>query len=92
MTKPCTVEHFKKILDSLVDSGFGNMTILLGNSTPLSEDSISINYLTNELLIRNTGYDKKLFDAADELKTRIDVAVKHYLAECYRAGRDVKED
>ena len=40
--KACTVDDFKKILDSLSDHGFGSMPILLGTGTPLLEDSICI--------------------------------------------------
>ena len=40
------------------------MSILLGSDTPLLKDSISINYMTNDLLIHNTYYDKKIVGAA----------------------------
>lgn len=59
-----TVDSFKKILDELSVHGYGDMSILLGSDTPLLKDSIGINYMTNDLLIRNTYYDKKLVDAA----------------------------
>ena len=87
-----TVDTFKKILDKLSDHGYGDMSILLGNDTPLLRDSININYMTNDLLIRNTYYDKKLVDAAEELKDNIDESINLYLAECYRAGIDIKEE
>ena len=87
-----TVDTLKKILDSLHDGGYGDMPILLGNDTPLLRDSININYMTNDLLIRNTYYDKKLVDAAEELRVNIDVSIKHYLAECYRANMIIKEE
>ena len=87
-----TVDSFKKILDKLSDHGYGDMFILLGNDTPLLQDSISINYFNNELLIRNTYYDKKLVDAAKELKDNIDESIKRYLAECYHSTISIKED
>ena len=87
-----TVDTFKKILDKLSNHGYGDMSILLGNDTPLLKDSISINYMTNKLLIRNTYFDKKLVDAAKELKDNINESIKHYLAECYHAGMNIKED
>ena len=86
-----TVDSFKKILDELSDHGYGDMTILLGNDTPLSQDSISVHYMTNNLLIRNTYYDKRLTNAAEKLKDSINKDIKTYLADCYRAGRDIKE-
>lgn len=85
-----TVDSFKKILDELSVHGYGDMSILLGSDTPLLQDSISINYFNNELLIRNTYYDKKLVDAAKELKDNIDESIKQYLAECYHAGMNIK--
>ena len=86
-----TVDSFKKILDELSDHGYGDMTILLGNDTPLSQDSISVHYMTNNLLIRNTYYDKRLPNAAEKLKDNIDESIKQYLAECYHAGMNIKE-
>ena len=90
--KACTVDEFKKILDSLSDHGFGSMPILLGTGTPLLEDSICVNYLENKVLIRNLYYDKQLVDAAEKLKDSISKDVKTYLADCYYAGRDIKEE
>ena len=87
-----TVDTFKKILDKLSEHGYGDMPIVLGTDTPLLKDSIGINFMTNELLIRNTYYDKKLVDAAKELKDNIDASVKQYLAECYHAGMNIKEE
>lgn len=87
-----TVGTFKKILDELSDHGYGEMSILLGSDTPLSQDSISIRYMTNDLLIRNTYYDKQLTNAAEKLKDNIDESIKQYLAECYHAGMNIKED
>lgn len=87
-----TVDAFKKILDELSVHGYGDMSILLGSDTPLLKDSIGINYMTNDLLIRNTYYDKKLVDAAEKLKDNIDESIKHYLAECYHAGMNIKEE
>ena len=87
-----TVDEFKKILDSLSDGGFGNMPILLGTETPLLEDSIYINYLENKMLIRNSYYDKQLVDAAEKLKDSISKDIKTYYADCYCAGRDIKEE
>ena len=86
-----TVGTFKKILDELSDHGYGDMTILLGNDTPLLQDSISIHYMTNKLLIRNLYYDKQLVDAAEKLKDSINKDIKTYLAECYHAGMNIKE-
>lgn len=87
-----TVDNFKKILDELSDHGYGDMSIVLGTDTPLLKDSIGINFMMNQLLIRNTYYDKKLVDAAKELKDNIDESIKQYLAECYRAGMNIKEE
>ena len=87
-----TVDTFKKILDELSVHGYGDMSILLGSDTPLLKDSIGINYMTNDLLIRNTYYDKKLVDAAEELKDNVNASIKHYLAECYHAGMNIKEE
>lgn len=86
-----TVDSFKKILDELSVHGYGNMSILLGSDTPLLKDSIGINYMTNNLLIRNTYYDKQLTNAAEKLKDNIDESIKQYLAECYHAGTNIKE-
>ena len=87
-----TVDEFKKILDSLTYHGFGNMPILLGTDTPLFDDSIYIDYLENKMLIRNSYYDKQLVDAAEKLKDSISKDIKTYYADCYRAGRDIKEE
>ena len=87
-----TVDSFKKFLDELSDHGYGDMSIVLGTDTPLLKDSIGINYMTNKLLIRNTYYDKKLTNAAKELKNNIDESIKQYLAECYRATMNIKEE
>ena len=87
-----TVDSFKKILDELSVHGYGDMSILIGEDTPLLQDSICIDYLNNDLLIRNTYYDKKLVDAAEELKDNVNASIKHYLAECYRAGMNIKEE
>ena len=87
-----TVDEFKKILDSLSYHGFGNMPILLGTDTPLFDDSIYINYLENKMLIRNSYYDKQLVDAAEKLKNSINKDIKTYYADCYRAGRNIKEE
>ena len=87
-----TVDSFKKILDELSVHGYGDMSILLGSDTPLLKDSIGINFMTNELLIRNTYYDKKLVDAAEELKDNVNASIKQYLAECYRATMNIKEE
>ena len=87
-----TVDEFKKILDSLSYHGFGSMPILLGTDTPLFDDSIYINYLENKLLIRNSYYDKQLVDAAEKLKDRSSKDIKTYYADCYCAGRDMKEE
>lgn len=87
-----TVDSFKKILDELSDHGYGDMSIVLGTDTPLLKDSISINFAMNNLLIRNTYYDKKLVDAAKELKDNIDESIEQYLAECYRATINIKEE
>ena len=87
-----TVDELKKILDSLSYHGFGNMPILLGTDTPLFDDSIYIDYLENKLLIRNSYYDKQLVDAAEKLKNSISKDIKTYYADCYCAGRDIKEE
>ena len=87
-----TVDSFKKILDELSVHGYGDMAIVLGTDTPLLKDSIGINFMTNKLLIRNTYYDKKLVDAAKELKDNIDESTEPYLAECHRAGMNIKEE
>ena len=87
-----TVDSFKNILDELSVHGYGDMSILLGSDTPLLKDSIGINFMTNDLLIRNTYYDKKLVDAAEELKDNIDESIKQYLSECYRATMNIKEE
>ena len=87
-----TVDSFKKILDELSDHGYGDMPILLGTDTPLLKNSIGINFMTNKLLIRNTYYDKKLVDAAEELKDNIDESIEHYLVECYNATTNIKEE
>lgn len=88
----CTVDSFKKTLDALSDHGYGNMPIFLGNDTPLLKDSICVNYMENQLLIRNTWYDKQLVDTAGKLKDRIDKAINKYISDCYHVGMDVKED
>ena len=87
-----TVDPFKKILSELSVHGYGDMSILLGSVTPLLKDSISINYMRNDLLIHNTYYDKKIVDAAEKLKNNIDESIKQYLAECYHAGINIKEE
>lgn len=87
-----TVDSFKKILDELSVHGYGDMSILLGSDTPLLKDSIGINFMTNELLIRNTYYDKQLVDAAEKLKDNVNASIKQYLAECYRATMNIKEE
>ena len=86
-----TVDTFRKILDEISALEHGDMSILLGSVTPLLKDSISINYITNDLLIHNTYYDKKIVDAAEKLKNNIYESIKQYLAECYHAGMNVKE-
>ena len=86
----CTVDSFKKILDALTELGYGDMSILLGNDTPLLHDSICINYMTNNLLIRNTYYDKKIVDAAEKLKDSIIRGIEGYRADCYHAGMNIK--
>ena len=90
--KAYTVDEFKKILDSLSYHGFGSMPILLGTDTPLLDDSIYVNYVENKLLIRNSYYDKQLADAAERLKDIISKDIKTYLADCYYAGMDIKEE
>ena len=87
-----TVDSFKKILDELSVHGYGDMSILLGSDTPLLKDSIGINFMTNELLIRNLYYDKQLVDAAEKLKDNVNASIKQYLAECYRATMNIKEE
>lgn len=87
-----TVDTLKKILDSLHDGGYGNMPILLGENTPLLNDSISIRYHDNGLLICNSYYDTQLQNAATKLKASIDIAIKDYLHDCYDAGINIKED
>ena len=87
-----TVDSFKKILDELSVHGYGDMSILLGSDTPLLKDSIGINFMTNELLIRNTYYDKQLVDAAEKLKDNVNASIKQYLAECYRATMNIKDE
>ena len=87
-----TVDTFRKILDEISALGHGDMSILIGRVTPLFKESISINYMTNDLLIHNTYYDKKLVDAAKELKDNIDESIKQYLTECYHAGMNIKEE
>lgn len=81
-----TVDSFEKILNELSVHGYGDMSIVLGTDTPLLKYSIGINFMTNELLIRNTYYDKKLVDSAKELKDNIDESIKQYLAECHNAA------
>lgn len=88
----CTVDSFKRIVVALSELGYGNMPIFLGNNTPLLKDSICINYIENQLLIRNMYYDKQLIDAAEKLKDRIGKDIECYLADCYRAGLEIKED
>ena len=85
-------DSFKKILNELSVHGYGDMSVVLGTDTPLLKDSIGINFMTNKLLIRNTYYDKKLVDATKELKDNIDESIKQYLAECYRATTNIKEE
>ena len=87
-----TVDSFKKILNELSVHGYGDMPIVLSTDAPLLKDSIGINFMTNKLLIRNTYYDKKHIDAAKELKDNIDESIEHYLAECYRAAMNIKEE
>lgn len=86
-----TVDSFKKILDELSVHGYGDMSILLGSGTPLLKNSICINYMTNDLLIRNTYYDKQLTNAAEKLKDNIDESIRQYIAECYRDPMNIKE-
>lgn len=69
------------------------MPIFLGNTTPLLNDSISIDYISKQLLIRNTYYDKEMTDASCKFKDTIDSAIQNYISTCYKAGRDInKED
>ena len=88
----CTVDGFKKILDALSEHGYGKMSILLGNDTPLFSDSISINYMENQLLIRNMYYDKQLVSAAEKLKDSINRGIEEYCSDCYHAGMNIKAE
>ena len=87
-----TVNSLKKILDELSANGCGDMRIFLGNTTPLLNDSICIDYISKQLLLRNTYYDKAMTDAAYKFKDDIHSAIQNYICDCYKAGRDNKED
>ena len=88
-----TVDSLKKLHDELSANGCGNMPIFLGNSTPLLDDSISIDYIKRQLLFHNTYYDKAMTDASYKFKDAINSAIQNYICDCYKAGRDInKED
>lgn len=87
-----TVDSLKKILDELSTNGCGDMRIFLGNTTPLLNDSISIDYISKQLLLCNTYYDTAMTDAAYKFKDAINSAIKNYIYDCYKSGRDNKED
>ena len=85
-----SVGSLKKLLDKLSDNGCDDMTIYLGDDTPLLEDAISLDYINKQLLLRNTYYDKTMVDAAREFKNAIDSAITDYIYKCYNAGRFIK--
>lgn len=85
-----TVNSLKELLDKLSANGLGDMSICLGDDTPLLEDAICLDYISKQLLLRNTYYDKKIVDAAREFKDNINSAIQSYICKCYNAGRYIK--
>lgn len=85
-----TVKSLKELLDRLSANGCDDMTICLGDDTPLLKDAISLDYISKRLLLRNTYYDKAMADAAREFKSTIDSAIRAYICNCYDAGRFIK--
>ena len=88
--KQLTVKSLKELLYKLSDNGYDDMTIYLGDDTPLLEEAISLDYINEQLLLRNTYYDKTMVDAAREFKNTIDSAITDYVCKCYKAGRFIK--
>lgn len=90
MSKQMTVDQLLEKLSSISQSGHGDMLIFLGENYPLLEDAIGIWIIENKLLIRNTYYDKKMEEALKKAADSMESVYRTYLADCYKAGRDVE--
>jgi len=93
MSKQITVNQLLNKLNTLSQSGYGDMPIFLGEKYPLLEDSISVNPCENKLHIRNTYYDEKMAEAMRKAINGMEDVHRTYIADCYKAGRgmDIKE-
>ena len=93
MDNQITVSKLLNILDGLLQSGFGDAPVFLGENYPLLEDSISANLCENKLHIRNTYYDEKMAEAMRKAINGMEDVHRTYIADCYKAGRgiDIKE-
>lgn len=93
MDNQITVSKLLNILDGLLQSGFGDVPVFLGENYPLLEDSISVNLCENKLHIRNTYYDEKMAEAMRKAINGMEDVHRTYIADCYKAGRgmDIKE-
>lgn len=91
MDNQITVSRLLNMLDELSMNGFGDMPIFLGENYPLQEDSTSINLHENKLQIRNTYYDEKMTEAIRKAIYGMEDVHRAYIADCYKAGREMGE-
>lgn len=91
MDNQITVSRLLNMLDELSQNGFEDMPIFLGENYPLQEDSISINLHGNKLQIRNTYYDEKMTEAIRKAIYGMEDVHRAYIADCYKAGREMGE-
>lgn len=91
MDNQITVSKLLNILDGLLQSGFGDAPVFLGENYPLLEDSISVNLCENKLHIRNTYYDEKMAEAMRKAVYGLDSVCRTYITDCYAAGEKIGE-
>lgn len=91
MSKQITVNQLLNKLNTLSQSGYGDMPIFLGEKYPLLEDSISVNPRENKLQIRNTYYDEKMTEAIRKAVYGLDSVCRTYITDCYAAGEKIGE-
>lgn len=91
MRKQITVNQLLNKLNTLSQSGYGDMPIFLGEKYPLLEDSIGVNPRENKLQIRNTYYDEKMTEAIRKAVYGLDSVYRRYITDCCTAGEKIGE-
>ena len=92
MGKQFTVDSLRNLLAQISNAGYGDMEIFIGESYPLMDDAVVIDFYHNKMTMKNTYYDKQMAEAMRRARDDMAAVYRRYLQDCYGAGRIIEED